>query len=369
VPVEAGDRRQAPAGSPPPLIPRASGREPLDDVWSSSTAGVVTFYLPDQGALNDIEPEDLDCDRDWEVFGTGVHVWVLQTYVRLRAGGAPVRLAGTAPASGVVVTHSDYVERLLRDSPSARDLTVVSARADRPPQIYADVEIVQNAAAVRDYQIFIPSWLQPGLVPRRRDRAARIERIAYIGAHKQLHPDIAADEWAKTLRSRGLQWDLRAITFAGNDRLYTGHRWNDYADVDVLVALRPPATWTATTKPAAKLTNAWAAGVPAVLSPEVQYAELRRSPLDYLEARDGLEALGAIERLRRDPELYAAMVRNGLARAREFESARVAARWAETLWRVVPIRTCGAAYRFAARYRGYRAQARRALAAFQNSRK
>src|SRR6185503_18087799 len=43
----------------------------------------VTFYLPDQRALRGVYPEGLDCDRDWAVFGTGVFVWVLQTFLRL----------------------------------------------------------------------------------------------------------------------------------------------------------------------------------------------------------------------------------------------------------------------------------------------
>jgi hypothetical protein len=118
--------------------------------------------------------------------------------------------------------------------------------------------------------------------------------------------------------------------------------------------------WNATSKPAAKLINAWAAGVPAVLSPEKPYAEVRRSGLDYLEARSGLEALDAIEKLRSDPSMYSAMVANGLDRAREFQADCLAARWANVLWRTVPARTGRAGYRIAARLRGYRALARRA---------
>jgi hypothetical protein len=337
----------------------------LRPVWASSPVGVVSFYLPDQRALNGLDPEALDCDRHWQVFGTGMYVWVLQTYVRLRATGAPVRVARIPPASGVVLAHTDYVERLLAEAPSAADLTIVSARADRPQQIYADLEVVQNASSVQDCQIFIPSWLQPGLIPRRWDRGTRVENIAYVGARKQLHPDLADGEWVDALQRRGLHWQMRMVTFDGNDRLYSEHRWNDYSMSDVVVALRPASTWNATSKPAAKLTNAWAAGVPAIVSPELPYRELRRSRLDYLEARSGVEALDAIERLRRDPALYAAMVENGLERAREFHSSHVAARWAEALWQTVPARTGTAGYRLAARFRGYRAFGRRALRALR----
>jgi glycosyl transferase family 1 len=332
----------------------------LARVWGSSAVGVVSFYLPDRQALQGLDPETLDCDRDWEVFGTGVYVWVLQTFLRLRAAGAPVRLSKTPPASGVVLAHADYVQRLLAEAPAAPDLTIVSTRADRPQQIYADLEVVQNGSSVEDFQLFIPSWLQPGLIPRSPDRGVRVEKVAYVGARKQLHGDLAAAEWADALRSRGLCWDLRMVTFAGNDHLYSNHRWNDYSTSDLVVALRPAATWNVTSKPAAKLTNAWAAGVPAILSPELPYRELRRSSLDYLDARSGAEALDAIDRLRSDPALYSAMVENGFARAREFHNDRLTARWAEALWHTVAARTGTTGYRLAARVRGYRAVARRA---------
>ena len=327
---------------------------------ATSAVRTVSFYLPDQQALGGRDPDTLDCDRDWAVFGTGVYVWVLQTFVRLRDAGAPVRLCTVPPRSGIVVAHRDYVERLLAEAPAPAKLTIVSARADRPQQIYADIEIVQNASSVEDFQICIPSWLQPGLIPRRGDRGARVENVSYVGARKQLHAELEADAWADALRQRGLAWDLRAVTFTGNDQLYTAHRWNDYSDTDVVVALRPPSTWNVTTKPAAKLTNAWAAGVPAIVSPELPYRELRRSEIDYLEAHSAAEALAAIDRLRSDAALYSAMVENGLTRAREFHHTRLAARWVEALWETVPARTSGAGFRLTAKLRGYRALARQA---------
>jgi len=328
---------------------------------SSSTAvGTVWFYLPEQGALHGRDPETLDVDRDWQVFGTGLYVWVLQTFLRLRAIGAPVRLTGAAPESGIVVTHADYVERLLAETRRAVDVTIVSARSDRPKQIYADVEIVQNASSVEDFQIFIPSWPQPNLIARVPERGSVVENVVYIGADKQLHPDLKADEWARTLRGRGLRWESRAISFTGNDKLYSDHRWNDYTTIDVIVAMRPPASGDRRSKPAAKLTNAWAAGVPAIVSPDDAYRELRRSSLDYLEATSVQEALGAIVRLQSDPVLYNAMVENGRERARDFQTDRLAARWETALWHTVPAMTGSVGCRLAARVRGYRGLVRRA---------
>jgi hypothetical protein len=320
----------------------------------------ISFYFPDRKALEGRDVATLDPDRDWELFGTGLYIWILQTFLRLRMAGAPVRLEEAPPGSGVVVAHADHVERLLADASSPADLIVVCARADRWPQVLADVEIVQNSSSVEDCQIFIPSWLQPGLIPRDPSRSTHVEAIAYMGTSQQLHAELATAAWEADLLSRGLYWDNRMATFLDSDQVYSQHRWNDYSAVDVVVALRPPSIWNARSKPAAKLQNAWAAGVPAILSPEVPYRELRRSPLDYLEAESGADVLAALERLRADPDLYAGMVQNGLERAREFQPDRLIARWMDVLWREIPARAGARGHRLLARARGHRALARRA---------
>ena len=112
-------------------------------------------------------------------------------------------------------------------------------------------------------------------------------------------------------------------------------------------------------KPAAKLQNAWAAGVPAILSPESAYQQVRRSALDFLEARDHGEVLRALDLLRANPRLYSDMVANGLKRAREFQPDRLAARWLEVLWKEIPERTARPGYRVLARARRARAFVRR----------
>ena len=335
---------------------------------SMMTGDVVSFYLPERRALCGRDPLTLDPDRNWEVFGTGVYVWILQTFLRLRHAGAPVRLDTSPPSSGVVVAHADYVERLLGEAEYPARLTIVSARADRRPQLLADVEIVQNASSAEDYQIFIPSWLQPGLIPRDLSRGNTVEEIAYVGARKQLHAELATPEWVDTLRALGLRWDMRMIAFASNDQLYSDHRWNDYSTTDVMVALRPPELWAARSKPAAKLQNAWAAGTPAVLSPERAYKELRRSELDYLEARSAAEVIEAVRALRSNASLYRGMVLNGEERARDYHPDRLVARWIEALWEEVPARVDGPAQRLLAHARRYRALARRARSGWRTGR-
>lgn len=319
----------------------------------------VSFYLPNRSGLRSLEPLTLDPERDWAVFGTGVYVWILQTFVRLHRAGAHVQLVDAPPPGGIVVTHADHLSRLLADAPSPAELTIVAARSDRGPQWLADFTIVQNAASARRGDFFIPSWSQPGLIPRNRERGTRLERAAYVGAIKELDPELTGAAWKDALRARGVEWDLRTVAFSGNDRVYSELRWNDYSTTDAIVALRPKESWDVRSKPAAKLQNAWAAGVPAILSPEIAYRELRRSRLDYLEVRSRTEALEAIDALRADPSLYADMVSNGVERARDFQPDRLVERWIEVLWRRIPERTARPGYRLLVNARGLRAFLRR----------
>lgn len=295
------------------------------------------FYFPERDALGNRAPSALDADADWHLFTTGAYIWILQTYLRLEAAAASVRLLETMPRKGIVVVHADHLGRALAEAPTPSKIVVVGVRADRRPQRRADVEIVQNLASAGRRQIMVPSWLQPGLIPRDRRRGASVRVVAYLGDEAGLDPSLADPAWSEALEREGLQWEPRTARFTASDRSYGREvRWNDYANVDVVVALRPRTAWGGHAKPAAKLQNAWAAGVPALLSPETPYRELRRSPLDYLEVRSSAEVLAALRRLRREPGLYDAMVENGLARARAFSTERLIARWLHVLERDVP---------------------------------
>ncbi|MET0656934.1 MAG: hypothetical protein ABW110_02105, partial [Steroidobacteraceae bacterium] len=87
---------------------------------------------------------------------------------------------------------------------------------------------------------------------------------------------------------------------------------------------------------ATKLYNAWLAGVPAILGPEIAYRHLRRSELDYIEVNSAAEALEAIERLRSDHLLYQAMIDNGVRRAEEFTVGRLTREWTSLLFDTLP---------------------------------
>jgi len=324
----------------------------------------VALFLDDPRPLEELER--LDPERDWRELVRGERVWILKTFLHLRAAGHPVRLAAAAPRSGLVVFHAKQRGALAR-SLAAQGLRVprsvlIGVRGDLRQPMIADFEILQSARWAGPRRFAVTHWPQGGLVPRDPARGQRIERVAFKGFAANLAASFRAAAWADELARRGLTWRADSVAFAGLATDQGALDWNDYSQVDLVVAVRPPDRRLWTSKPATKLINAWRAGVPAILGPEHAYRELRRSPLDYLEVESAAEALAAIDRLRENSALYRAMALRGLERAAEVTVEAVTWRWAQVLFDLVPARL--AADRGLARLRRWplplRALARRA---------
>jgi hypothetical protein len=296
----------------------------------------VTFFLAGaEGHLNVLR--HLDPDRDWRRFQQGEGAWILQTYLRLARERLPVELSWKPPEEGIVVFHAKEGRRLRWRLRETRNLILVGVRGDNREPLMADFEIVQNGRFANGRKrFFIPHWPQPGLLPRDRGRGARIERIAYKGFDANLHPDFRKPEWADFLAGHGIQWVTDSVRFAGADTEAEALAWPDFRNVDLILAVRPRERKMRTSKPATKLVNAWLAGVPALLGPEYQFREIRRSDLDYIEVTSAREAQVAVRRLLADPDLYLEMVENGRARGTEYSVEAILPQWVELLFRTIP---------------------------------
>lgn len=301
----------------------------------------TTFFYPhprDLGRLRSLNPE-----RDFHFFDVGERIWVVQTCLRLREAGHPVRLGAELPESGTVVFHRDSLADVEEQHGWLNGTTLVCIRADRSPADPDMIEIVQNrSSAGSRRELFVPHWPQPGLVPRRDERGTRVETISYKGYADELYGPLKGDRWRRFVGENDLSWRFDALEWSRDELTSRAEiEWHDYSDVDVVVALRPDPSRRYPGKPASKLVNAWKAGVPAVLGPERAYRELRRSRHDYIEAHDLEDVMEAVRRLRRDPSLYARMVRNGRKRAEAFSVGSIADRWADVLFEEVPELTSG----------------------------
>jgi hypothetical protein len=227
-----------------------------------------------------------------------------------------VRASSRFGPGAVAVVHRDDANRF---ASGAHASFLVVVRADRAPVVACDFALAQNALALASKERFLPLWPQPGLRPRDAARGCGVKRIAYVGRTGSAPAWFADRDFLRALRFRGIEFEVRR---AG---------WDDYSGIDVALAARVDTLAQLRTKPATKLYNAWLAGVPMIAFPEPAYAELRRSPLDFIEAAGPRDVLAALDLLRANPRLYAAMAHNGRMRGSEFGVPAVRARWLEFL--------------------------------------
>jgi hypothetical protein len=275
----------------------------------------------------------LDPDRDWQHFITGERAWVLQTFLRLQAAGVPVQLIDRLPEDGIAIFSSKQRKLLLQQQRHLRTTALlVAIREDVSSTPYAHLDLVQNPSQVRSGRaILMPLWPQPGLIPRDVQRGDTLVNIAFKGFSGNLHPSFGSAEWRGFIARRGLTWTADAVPYTGARTQHSGLYWNDFSTTDLIVAVRPDDPRGHPRKPATKLYNAWLAGTPAILGPEVAYRALRRDPLDYIEVRDSREAAAAIDALLSDRARYRAMIEHGRARSHEFSVPAIIRLWQELI--------------------------------------
>ncbi|MEN8162877.1 MAG: hypothetical protein ABFS37_02005 [Acidobacteriota bacterium] len=309
----------------------------MTEIGSPSVTGPrppVTFFIANEADVEGLR--SLDPDKVLQHSRRGEFAWVVQTYLRLQAAGYPVALANVAPQTGLVVFHAKHKHLLAQAASAGNGLIFVGIRADNSAPLLADFEILQNGWFGDNVRRFpVTHWPQPGITPRDPGRGARVERIGYMGLIENLESEFQSDVWVDALSRLGIEWAPSMVRFRemGDP---TQVNWEEYRDLDVLLAIRPKERALAYAKPASKLINAWRAGVPIMVGPEYPYRELRRSEDDFIEITNVATALEALQRLKSDPGLYHRMVSNGYRRAEEFTESKITQRWAELLFDTIP---------------------------------
>ena len=238
--------------------------------------------------------------------------WVLQTYLELKRRALDVNIVPRPVPGQICFAHYDDI--LLKEMPTRCFL--IGIRGDRPAIHVSQINVVQNKHAIRQGRdFFMPHWSQPGLIPRDSSRGPAIRKIGYMGMRFNLHPSFLEPQFLRRLGELGLTLEIREYPF------------QDYSDIDLILAVRPGTPYDINLKPATKLQNAWLAGCPALVGPESAYRQYRQSELDYVEVDSPEQANHAIANLQASPHLYSAMVANGRARAIEFTHEQIAERW------------------------------------------
>lgn len=275
-------------------------------------------------------PENLPTspDENWPGFGLGMYTWTIQTYLRLNAIAFPCQLTHELPEEGIILVDHNHL-RMTRLRPNQRQF-IVCLKQDGLHYPYAQCHVVQNLqdAQHRAQYHYIPHWPQPGLVQRHPARGDRFENIAFFGHQVNLAPELQQPTWQKTLANIGLNWCSIANQNHWSEYKTLNSGWNDYSQVDAIVAVRAfGKRQRFLNKPATKLYNAWLASVPAILGYELAFRREGTPGLNYLEATSPEALLQALKTLKQNLSLRQQLITQGQAEGQKFTASKTVHRW------------------------------------------
>lgn len=222
----------------------------------------IYFYIPKEKYSDRWPKSFVD---NWEAFGGGANIWSYFTPIAWREYGYPVQITTELPDEGIVLSHSQNLpqKRITNDK-----TLLICIRVDYGRNHPAQMHLVQNADqahyARRDMieylfqpgpSYYIPQWPQPGLVPRDTERGDRFENIVFVGARQNLAPELITDGWRQSREELSLNFVTK----------FDRASWHDYSEADAVIAIRSMSNTRYFRKPPSKLTNAWLAGVTAIL--------------------------------------------------------------------------------------------------------
>lgn len=280
-------------------------------------------------------PDDLPtrADQNWPGYGAGIYAWSVQTCLWLQEAGIPCELTAQIPAAGIVLCHSNIL-RSTGLQPTPHRL-VICMKAEAPLSPKATLHIVQNPKELSPTtnRYYIPHWPQPQLIPRDAARGDRFDKLAFFGHEASLAPELRSEAWQAALAERNLSMRTIANRNRWSEYNAVDVGWNDYRDIDAVVAVRtfnPLRRWLSddfSSKPATKLYNAWLSGTIAILGAESAYRQTGQPGKNYVEVTSFKDLLAAVDRLRGDPRQRQQLRSQGQIKAAEYTPAQIVRKW------------------------------------------
>ena len=255
--------------------------------------------------IRDIDPARLH---------TNESIWVVSTYLRLKARGLNVKIVDRLMPNAINICTA---ERLIY-GPSSHRAFIVPVQADRGTLGWGYYTLVQSPAhAARPRTCLIDCWPQPGLLARDPARGHDISRVGYLGYSENLARSFRGEPFRRGLASLGVEWSIRERPA----------EWHNYSDLDLCLAVRGTSDVWIQTKPATKLFHAWITGCPALLGREPAYRYWGEPGQDYFEVDHPAQALEMIRMLQREPVLYRSVQERGRAKASQHDEDAVLRQW------------------------------------------
>jgi len=260
-----------------------------------------------------------DPDKNWRFFSSTNMIWSYLTYLRLKKFGYPDIGYSNEIVSGAVNVGASSAMSIagFKKGNRYKDTVYVVIRADKYYASSTHLSIVQSPQHALKYKnsYYINHWPQPGLVPRKKNSHV-IEKIGLAGKPKHYATKKYQERFLKDMSDRGIE-------IVHLDR----SRWNDYSDIDIMLAVREFNKKIITHKPASKLVNGWKANVPVICNPESTYRWIGNRGEDFLEVEDYRQLIDAIDFLSDNSKLYQQIIEKGAKKASVFTNEKVCLEW------------------------------------------
>lgn len=284
----------------------------------------IYFYAPTENKRKLLE---LNYRDSWEGEHSNFTAWIAQTYFHLKNAGCSCEITDTLDQKGIVIADRDT----LGNTAQFLDNTMlICTKSDREYHPSAHIHVVHNP---QDYQhnynsfwnpYYIPHWPIPNVIARNQKRKFQVENIAYIGSRSQLAEELKSQYWMESLSVLGCKWMP----------IFEVNKWNDYTNLDVIVAARSFNNNQYINKGFIKLLNCWHGEVPAILAPESSFVAVRKSDLDFLSINSIDDAIEAVKYLKTDTNFYSKMLNNYQKRKQEFTTDKILEQWIN-FWKTI----------------------------------
>ena len=305
----------------------------------------IYFYVPSSHLISEL---NLDINSYWlwinifikkfpvmrpDNLGACRHIgpynWTLQTYIYLKAIKFNCEITSSLNVDGILISHGDFLPKYINPRPTRY---IVEIKPDRALSCllanFAVTQSVHDPIMKSFRRFFINSasvqyWPQPSIIKRDISRKDKLKNIFYMGKPEQFISEVSL-----------LQSKIKKLGL--NLKIKPREEWNDYSKADVILAVRPkkvfnrggiPSNLDLNKKPASKLINSWIANVPAILSPDRAYLDIKKSKYDFLEATNVSEIIDRLKLLKSNRFLYRKMIENSKKRAAEVGAKSIAMDW------------------------------------------
>ena len=247
------------------------------------------------------------------------NTWLYQTWLLLHKAGISCSFSETLPTQGIAISLSKAFHPLFGKDRKPSTVFLVNVAIATRPSLGMSLHLLHNRAYAQLFpnSTFIPPWPQPDLLPRDPARGNRFENVFFFGNVDNLAPQLQTQEYQhRLLQELGISFHLREES-----------RWNDYSDVDCVVAIRDFSKSRHFDKPATKLSNAWQSGVPFIGGTDSAYAAEGHPNKDYLVARSLEELFQHLKRLKEDEAFRFKIIKNGLRSGEKFSREVISQQW------------------------------------------